>query len=488
MQFVYGQWAPDAGETAPGAVMVADGVSPLVEGYGPAPGLVAASSAASLPSAPRGVISMFQRNGTNVVFAFTDTSCYQLNASFGWDLVQAGFSLTADDDWSLAQYGNYLLATNTTQGMMRYDIELGGAFVAIPEAGAPRDIFVCANYVVACDCEDDAGNRDNRLIRTSVLGNPNDFTGAGSDYQQVEDGGRLVGGIDLKNNAALIFQDNALRLMQFGGNATGAFSLLKISDGRGSVGRRSIAGLDGIAYWLSTDGFNSYTGNGIQHIGSGRIDDWFNGQVAVADMPRVRAAMDPLSKAVMWLYPALSNPSATVYQDAIRYSWEFDKWSTRQGAITYLTQIATPGITLDAMGTDYGVLDDIDILLDSRFFQGGQPVFAALDENYKYATFTGSSIEGEIRTATSNSGETGLISWITPINDCATSTLALGVKDRLDETITWKPAMPKVNGGRVPLRGRGMNVAFTEYFLAGAQWTFARGLDHLRAQTNGGPK
>lgn len=486
MQILYGEFAPDRGETAVGSVMIADGVQPLIEGYGPAPEISPTMSATPLPGAPRGIISMFQRNGTNVVYGFTDTACYQLDANFGWTLVQGGLSLTPGDDWSLAQYGNFLLATNTTQGLMQYNIESGGAFVAIPSAGDPREIFVCANYVVALDCEDDGGNRDNRLIRTSVLGNQTDFTGPGSDYQQVEDGGRLIVGGDLKNNAALILQDNAVRVMQFGGDAPGAFSLLKIADGRGCVGRRSFVSFDGVAYWLSTDGWASYAG-GLSFIGAGKIDKWFLERVG--DLTKVRASLDPINKVVLILYPSISDGSdQTVYQNALGYSWQFQKWFTRTGSISFLTQIATPGITLDAMGTSYGTLDDIDILLDSRFFQGGQPVFAALDENYRYATFTGNAIAGTIRTATSNSGETGLISWVTPIDDCSTSTVQLGVKDVLSDPIVWKPAATKVSAGRVPLRGRGMNIAFQQNFPAGAQWTNAKGLDHLKAQINGGPK
>lgn len=486
MQIPYGEWAPDAGETAVGAVMLADGVQPLIEGYGPAQGIVATMSATALPGTPRGVISMFKRDGTNVVYAFTDTACYQLDSSYGWTLIESGFALTPGDDWSLAQYGVYLLATNTTQGLMQYNVELGGAFTPIPDAGAPREIFVCANYVVALDCEDGNGERDNRLIRTSVLGNQTDFSGPGSDYQQVEDGGRLIGGGDLKNNAALILQDNSVRIMQFGGNATGAFSLLKVADGRGSVGRRSISFFDGVGRWLSTDGWVEYAG-GLSFPGAGKIDSWFLGRVG--DLAKVRVALDPINKVLLALYPLVSDPEdLVVYNQALGYSWQFRKWFTRSSPVAFLTQIATPGITLDAMGTSYGTLEDIDILLDSRFFQGGQPVFAALDANLRYATFTGETIEGTIRTATNNSGETGLLSWITPINDCPLSTISLGVKDRLDDPIVWKPAAPKVRGGRAPLRGRGLNVAFTEYFLAGSDWTYAKGLDWLKAQTGGGPK
>lgn len=485
MQFVYGPLAPDAQETAAGILTVADGVLPLVEGYGPSPALTPTMSATALPGEPRGIISMFQRNGTNVVYGFTSTAFYQLNATYGWDLIASGLSLPASDDWSLAQFGNKLLASNTDYGMFEYDIELGGAIAAVPEAGAPREIFVCANYVVCLDCEDDAGNRDNRLIRTSVLGNHRDYTGSGADYQQLEDGGRLIGGIDLKNNAALIFQDNAIRAMQFGGSAQGAFSLLKVSDGRGSVGRRSITGLDGVAYWLSTDGFNSYSGGSIQHIGAGQIDRWFLGRVEISNLTKVQAALDPVNKIVLWRYPSLTNPSEIVFNDCIGYSWQFSRWFTRTGMISYLTQIATPGITLDAMGTSYGLLDEINILLDSRFFQGGQPVFAGLDETYRYATFSGDALEATFETGTSNAPVVGIMTRITPIDNAPGGTLSVGVKDQLSDDIEWKDGSGKTRAGYVNTRARGLNMAIRRVIPAGQDWTYAKGADHAAATPSG---
>ena len=489
MQFPYGPFAPDAKETAGGILMVADGIIPLVEGYGPAPALATPLSATALPGTPRGVISMFQGDGTNVVFGFTDTTAYQLNSAYGWTSVGGPFTAPpVGNDWSLTQFGNKLLATNVNHGLTQYDIEIPAGFASIASAGNPREVFVCANYVVALDCEDDAGNRDNRLIRTSVLGNQNDFTGTGSDYQQVEDGGRLIGGLDLKNNAALIFQDNAIRLLQFGGTSTGAFSLLKVSDGRGSVGRRSITGLDGVCYWLSTDGFKAYAGGGIEHIGAGLVDDWFLSRVDVSNLSKVQASLDPVNKIVVWRYQSLSNTSETVFTDIIGYSWQFRKWFTWTVDTMFLTQIATPGITLDAMGTDYGPLDDIDIPLDSRFWQGGQPVFAALNSLGQYATFTGGNLAAVFETGTSNSPFAGTINRATPIDDAVGGTLQIGVKDQLSDPLEWKDGDEKTSSGYVNVRGTGQNLAWRRNIPENTPWSYAKGVDNIVAVLSTGSR
>lgn len=482
MQISFGVWAPDAGETAPGVLMVADGVIPLVEGYGPAASLATPVGATALPAAPHGLISMFQRDGTNVVFAFTDVRAYELTSTYTWLNIGGPFSLTADDDWSLAQFGNKLLATNTTQGLMQYDIETPAGFSNIDAAGDPREIFIVANTVVALDCLDDAGNRDNRLIRTSAIGNQNEWVKTGADSQQVEDGGRLVGGIDLKNAAGLIFQDNALRLIQFGATSTGAFSLQKVSDGRGSVGRRSIVGLDGVAYWLSTDGFKSYSGGAINHIGAGFIDEWFLSRVDQSNLIAVQASLDPANKLVIWRFPTLQNITPNVSDGLIGYSWQFNKWFTWPEMTAYLGRIATPGYTLDGMDA-FGPLDGIDIPLDSRFWQGGQPVFAALDENFKYATFTGANYAATLETGVSNSPVSGLINRATPIDDASSGTLQVGVKNQLSDPIVWKTGAGKTSSGHVPLRATGLNLALRRNIPSDAVWNYAKGVDHLVATT-----
>lgn len=485
MQFPYSEWAPDAGEATPGILTQALGVQPVPNGYGPARALFTPASATALPDTCKGMFSGFLRDGTNVVIGATATSFYQLAANFAWgSAIGSGYSVTSGDHWSLDQFGIYMMATNTGDGLLAYNLQTPAGFVAVTDAGAPREIKTIANTLVALDCEDDSGNRDNRLIRTSAVGNAFKWSGPGTDYQQVEDGGRLIGAIDLKNNAGLIVQDDAIRAIQFGGTV-GAFSLGKIADRRGSVGRRSLTSLDGVAYWLSTDGFVRFSGgSGLERIGAGKVDRWFFNRVDQSRLSEVQVGIDPFNKLIVWRYPTALT-TGNVFSYLIGYSWQYGKWFAWEQDTTFLTQIATPGITLDAMGTDYGVLDAIQIPLDDRFWQGGQPVFAALDGDGKYATFTGSYMAGVLETGVRNSPLTGLIGRATPIDDCATGTVELGVKDALASATTWKTGASIGRSGRVPLRGRGMNIAFRRNFPAGASWSYAHGIDHVQGATGG---
>lgn len=490
MQFSFGQLAPDARENAAGVCMIANGVLPLIEGYGPAQQLVTPSSAAALAASPRGAITVIKRTGAVQVYFLTQTSLYALSTSYTFSLIENGLNCTSGDDWSLEQFGDKLLYTNTTQGLRAYDVESGGAAVAIPSAGDPRELFVCANMVFGLDCKDDVGNRNNRLIRNSDFNDHTDWVGGAADQQPLEKGGELVCGVNLKNAAAVIFQRDGMRLLQFGNAGGGAmYSLQEIANGRGSVGKKSVIAFDGVVYFLSGNGFFRFSlQSGLEAIGSGKIDAWFLARVALIDLPKVQASIDPARKIVLWRYPMGSDASASVTENVIGYSWEFDRWFTWSVNMAYLSRIATPGYTVGSAGAIFGPLSGApDIPVGDRFWQGGGEVLAALDSNGKYAAFSGGAQVARIRSATSNSPITTLIAWATPIDDAAGGTLSMGVADSLDADLDWKDGEAKVSAGRTPQRGRGLNLAFQRDIPANEIWSFAKGVDFVKAAA-GGPK
>lgn len=479
-QFNFGPLAPDQGTGTPGICTVANNVLPKPNGYGPAPQMVTQGTTA-LPGAARGAITCIKRDGTTQVYFFTADAFYGLGADYNFTEIDDGYNCTSGDDWSLEQFGNMLLYTNTTDGLWAYDIEAGGAPSYIAAAGDPREIFVVANMVFALDCKDDAAARDNRLIRNSDFNDHTDWSGGSADYQPLEQGAELIAGVSLKAGAAVIFQREAMRLIQFGNAGGGAlYSLQEIANGRGAVGKKSIIGFDGAVYFLATNGFWQFSGGQLTPIGDGFIDKWFLAQVPALDLKTVQAAIDPARKVVLWLYPT----SGLV----IGYSWGnvTNRWFTWSTTAVTLSRLATSGYTWDAAGAIWATWDDMpSIPFDDRFWQGGQQFLAALDNDLKYASFSGLSAAPTIQTGLNNAPVTTLIGWATPIDDCATSQLSLGVSDALSTTPTWKPAASKVRAGRVPLRGRGMNIAFEWTAPAGATWSYAHGCDHVVAAPGG---
>lgn len=486
MQFPFGPWQPDKGEMEPGICLVADGVLPKTIGYGPAPGLVVDDGAGALPAAPRGAISLVTDDANWRVFAGTDADIYSLDSNYEWDALGGTFNCTDGMDWSFLHFGSYLLASNTTDGLQAYNVEAPAGFSAIADAGDPAWIFQCANMVFGLNCLDQAGDRNTRLIKNSDFNDHTDWTNGAADEQPLEDGGQLLAGFDLGNGAAFILQDRATRVLQFGNAGGGAlYSLRKVSDGLGSVGARCCVGYDGVVYWIATDGFRRFSmGGGIETIGAGQVDEWFFDEVDQGALDLVQGQIDPFAKMVWWRYKLQGASDDEVFERVIGYSWKWGRWVHSNVQTTYLANIATPAILLDDLT---GLVDDFDIPLDSRQFQGGQPLFGAMNGARRFGIFSGAPQAATLQTSVNNSPVTGLIGHATPIDDCASGTLELGVKDQPSDTITWKTGQTKGRAGRVPLRGRGMNISFRRNIPAGASWTYARGIDHVEGST-GGPK
>lgn len=485
MQFPYDNWAPDQGDIGAGYLLQADGVQPLPVGYGPYPSLVVASTAGALSGAPRGLLGYQTADGAWAVVGFTDSTVELKLADDTWSVIDSGLVTTAGDDWSYVRFGTKLLYTNTSEGMRAYDVEAGGAASAVTAAGDPRWIFECGNILFALDCIDNSGNRNNRLIRSSDFSDHTNWKTKGADYQPLESGGALIWGGKLSDTTALVLQQREVRLIQVGNVGNALWGIKSIASEFGAVGAKSCVSFDGAVYWLATDGFRRFTtGGGIERIGAGRVDQWFLDRVDQSDLSLVQASIDPFRKNVLWRWKRADALSTTVFTDVIGYNWQFNKWFTLQPETTYIGFSSQTAQTWDSMPDDL-TWDGYDVIWDSRFLQGGQPIFGAMNADYKFGYFSGGAMAATIETAINDSPVSTLIGFARPQDDSPDGTLELGVRDAPDDATTWKTGQAKQTSGRVPLRGRGKYIAFRRNIPASSSWRSAKGIDHIQASAGG---
>lgn len=485
MDFPFGPWEPDRGELA-ASVVVADGVLPHKDGYGPFPGLYVATTAEALPEAPRGVFSLVLNDGSWTAFELTSDALYQLQSDYTLTSIATGFACPVGYDWSAIHFGTKFLFTNTVDGLNEYDVEAGGAVSAISGAGDPAYIFTCANFVVALNCLDSNGNRNIRLIRTSGFNDQTNWTSDGADYQELADGEALIAGCDLKQNTALLLQSRALVIMQFGNAPGGAqFSLQKVSDGKGCVGARCVVSFDGMVFFWDTDGAKMFSlATGLVSIGDERIDRWFLSTVDQSQFVLVQGSVDPLNKIVRWRFKRALDASLTVSEVSICYHWTLGKWFTLTEQVSYLSRLATVAVTYDAAT---GTYDSQTLSYDDLFWSGAAPLSGGLDGDFKFGVSTGPALARTITTGVRNNRLTGKVLWATPMGDAAAPTLELGTKDALRDTITWQSGATLNDDGRFPLEGRGRNIQLRYTVPAGDSGTYDYGIDHVTGSA-GGPK
>jgi hypothetical protein len=118
------------------------------------------------------------------------------------------------------------------------------------------------------------------------------------------------------------------------------------------------------------------------------------------------------------------------------------------------------------------------IPLDDRFWQGGAPVFAALDGTYTFSSFSGPPMAATLQSYVSDAPQVALVRMAKPISDDIGSTVQIGTQLALSDSISWGAAVGRSRAGKVPVRGLGSNLAFQENHAAGATWTYSNGIDY----------
>jgi len=295
----FGPWRPDVGGPGSGFARTAEGVVPKAEaggfGYGPFPQMVAASGAEALSDVPRGIISVQAPDGTWSVFAATGTTIEELQSDFTWSDIETGRTVTAGDDVSFAMLGTKLLNTDTTDGYKAYDIVAGGANSAVSGAPAARATFVMKNVAFALGT-----STAPRRFASCDIGNYAKWSGGAANGGTLEDGGGLVGGADLKNGFGCMFQESAIRGIQFGAGAS-TYAVNKISDGLGCVAQRTIVPWDGRAYWWNDDGpWMLGAGSAPVSLGADKINNWAAANIGRQNYQNLQGAVDPQRSLILW--------------------------------------------------------------------------------------------------------------------------------------------------------------------------------------------
>jgi hypothetical protein len=456
---------PDAGELQSSTV---NNVLMTAGSYGPRPSLQTAPGAAALAAAPRGAFGGYLPNGTFKGFGATSTKVYTLGSDFAWTALAPNFTVPTDDDEAMAQFGVFMLASNTTDGMYAYNMDTPAGLNAVSGAPAARYMFTANNQVIALGA---GGSLLNRLT-TSAFGSHTNWTSRGKSKQDMNDGGAFTGGGDIGNGAAILLQLRAVRRMSFGNAGGGAlFRLDKLADDVGCVHPRAQVTYNGVCYFLHTDGFYACDGASPPvNIGAGKINQWFLGRAT--DLKKVYAAVDPKNNVIRWRYAASGDGStATVFQSILDYNWVTKEFIPGTEATSAIFRMGTPGYTLDTISAAFGVLNAwSQYPLDSAFWQGGNFRLAALDSTFKFGFFDGSAAAATVETPTETDGVNYLVSRLRLLSDDPSATIQVGVKNDMSDQIVWSDEFDKV-GARYPVRARGIFQRYRVNHAAAATWT-----------------
>lgn len=429
----------------------------------------------------RGYFRARNTDGTIAVFAGTETDLFKLNnTTLDWELVSKSFTaysaVPSTDQWQFEQFGTSVLATQANvSAVQEYTLGTDAAFGDL--SGSPptaRYIAVVGRHLVLTGLTSNPTRvhwSDLDAITTWTAG-----TGF-ANYVDLPDGG-VVRGV-AGGEFGLVFQESALRRLNYIPGAKPAFQIERISDELGLLGPYSIIRASGRIFFYSSKGFYSYsTVEGLRPIGKERVDRTVAAELDSGSLRLLIGAPDPQGTRVFWGYKTLSN-SASTFNKLLCFDFgigENGRWTPGDVEGEYLAWIIAPGITLDALDSVSGSLDALTFSLDSVASSLSASI-SAFNTDHELALFDGANLEAVLETAEQGGTQRIFVKGFTPLTDASD---AMGsVKHRSTQqaaAMTTTETAINANGvcpARIDTRYARARLRIP----SGSSWTFATGVE-----------
>jgi hypothetical protein len=387
---------------------------------------------------------------------------------------------------TFTQFGNYVIASNGVDSPQYYLMGTSTAFnnlSAIATDGSPplfrvsgviRDFLVTGNISNATNRIQWSGIND---ISTWTEGSKS------ADFQDLPgSGGRVVA--ITSGEVGYVFRQNQIIRIDFVGGAT-IFRLSVISPNRGAVYGKTVCQDNRRVFFYADDGFFQIDGDNIIAIGAEKVNRFFDADLNKAYTDRIVATVDPFNQLALWLYPSVANTNNTtgICDRILIYNYATQKWSIAEVNASQIFSQFVGAYTVELMDIISTNLDNINIALDTDFWNGGQLYLGAIDNDFKAAIFAGNALEAEIETReleifpNSRSNITG----IRPIVD-ATATVTIKTRERLADTEAESTSSTMTNSGLNPVRKSGRYIRANVKIASGTNWNHAQGIDIIASR------
>jgi len=472
-RILLGEWLPDqpdsTGSPAPNLEM-AFNVYPSSTGYAPFP--KATRITIDMPNNERinGLYSARQNEQITAIVG-TDSNIYRGNnivkavAGTINDISRPEGYASNRRNWHFEQFGSIVLGTNGTAKIQKYDMAGDATFTDIDEAPVCRTMAIVRDFVFAGYC-DATSNK----VQWSDLNNENvwdsDDTNQ-ADFQILPSGGAVkavTGG-----EFGLVIKEKAVQRASYIGTPF-VFQFDLISDNTGCISGASAIQYNGVSYWLSEAGMVACDGTKVSNIGEGKINDWLFKEIDKTQIEDVSVAIDPLKNLIVWNFPTSSEDRVL-----LKYNYETGRFATGKSLAQVVAGLMTQSASLDSLDSEYPILDDMPISLDSGLLIGGQFSFCGAEDKHVVAF----SLLPETCYMTTNDMEFDGFSVATlamPIIENGSAEFQIASRNSLNENILFSNNSVTSAENRADLRSGG-KYHRVRIHPTGVKWTNAVGFD-----------
>jgi hypothetical protein len=248
--------------------------------------------------------------------------------------------------WSLSNFGEVLVATiangktftwnagATNPLTVRASTSTSGfATTNNPTATRVTLVSPTTRHLIHLGTETTIGTsstQDDMFIRFSEQEDINDYTVTAintAGTQRLQDGTKIIGSLKAKETI-LIWTDNALYTMKFIG-APFTFGFEQVGTNCGLIGKNAAVEIDGVAYWMSPNGFFAFDGT-VKSIPC-TVQDYVYDQADTTKGQQVYAGLNNQYTEVIWYYPS----SSSEYNDQY-VVYNYGESSVRTGPVWYI--------------------------------------------------------------------------------------------------------------------------------------------------------
>ena len=248
--------------------------------------------------------------------------------------------------WSLDTFGDVLVATIANGKTFTWDSSVSAQFTnrasqlttsfetnLNPIASRLTLVSPTTRHLIhfgTCTTYNDASTQDDMFIRFSNNEDINGYdvkaTNTAGTFR-LQDGTRIVGALTAKETI-LVWTDSALYTMKFVGSPF-TFGFEQVGTNCGLIGKNAAVEIDGIAYWMSNNGFFAFDGT-VKSLPCS-VEDYVYDDVDTTKGQQINAGLNNLFTEVTWWYPTQGsdfNNRSVVYNYGETSKMPMGNWYT----------------------------------------------------------------------------------------------------------------------------------------------------------------
>lgn len=394
-------FSPDVAPETPGIFLDCKNILPAIGSFIAAPSRVDCGLGA-ISSAAKGFSVARRLDNSARVLCGNATKLYLQSGSSWSDVSKAGgYTVSGDDRWRFAQFGDVTLASAKSA-----TVQYLAAGVAFADAGtAPKaDIIeTINNQVFAFNIDGMGFGNDVTRWACSAVGSYTDWTPSVATQcvsgQLLDSAGPITAGKRL-GDVIVAYKDKAMYVGQYVG-VPAVWNFQRIPGEIGTPCQEAVVNTGTAHFFVGPDDFYMFDGSRPQPLNSS-CRNWFFTNIDQKYAYRTCGTFDRINQRVYWWFVSKSGNGSL--DKCIVYNVKTNQWGRMDQDIEFVADYVASGLTIDGLASSYSTIDSLpSVGFDSPFWTSGSSVVAVFGTDHKAYQISGTP--GESRIITGHYGD-----------------------------------------------------------------------------------